>query len=183
MSRVLILYGSTDGHTRRIARAIGDALTRHLISVDLVEAGTSEPAASAYDGVIVAASLHAGRYQKPVQRWVRAHAVQIAKRPAAFVSVCLAVLQKSDPKVVADLDAIVGRFIEATGWRPAVVKHVAGALLYTRYNFLKRWLMKRIVAKAGGETDTSKDYEYTDWNDVRAFAEEFARRVTTQAAA
>jgi menaquinone-dependent protoporphyrinogen oxidase len=36
-------------------------------------------------------------------------------------------------------------------------------------------MMRRIVAKAGGDTDTSRDYEYTDWADVRTFAEEFAR--------
>jgi menaquinone-dependent protoporphyrinogen oxidase len=33
--------------------------------------------------------------------------------------------------------------------------------------------MKRIVAKAGGETDTARDYEDTDWQDLRTFAEQF----------
>ena len=37
--------------------------------------------------------------------------------------------------------------------------------------------MKRIVAKAGGGTDTTRDYEYTDWNDLRAFALEFLQAV------
>ena len=55
-----------------------------------------------------------------------------------------------------------------------MVKVVAGALAYTRYNRLTRWAMKRIVTKAHGDTDTSRDYEYTDWNDVRRFAGEFA---------
>jgi menaquinone-dependent protoporphyrinogen oxidase len=54
------------------------------------------------------------------------------------------------------------------------VKVVAGALPYTRYNRLTRWAMKRIVTKAHGDTDTSRDYEYTDWNDVRQFARDFA---------
>jgi menaquinone-dependent protoporphyrinogen oxidase len=35
--------------------------------------------------------------------------------------------------------------------------------------------MRRIVAKAGGDTDTSRDYEYTDWNQVRGFARDFGR--------
>jgi menaquinone-dependent protoporphyrinogen oxidase len=90
-------------------------------------------------------------------------------------------MQQSDPKVAAELDAIVQRFLDATGWQPATVKHVAGALLYTRYNIFKRWIMRRIAAKAGGETDVSHDYDYTDWADVRAFAEEFRRRVLTAA--
>ncbi len=54
---------------------------------------------------------------------------------------------------------------------------VAGAVPYTQYNWLKKWVMKRVVAKAGGDTDTTRDYEYTDWDDLRAFAREFAGRV------
>lgn len=37
--------------------------------------------------------------------------------------------------------------------------------------------MKRIAAKAGGATDTSRDYEYTSWVELRAFAERFNRMV------
>ncbi len=37
--------------------------------------------------------------------------------------------------------------------------------------------MRRIARKAGGDTDTSKDYEYTDWNDVRGFADRFSSRL------
>jgi menaquinone-dependent protoporphyrinogen oxidase len=97
------------------------------------------------------------------------------------VSVSLAAVQQGDPKIAAELDAIVHRFIDATGWTPATVKHVAGALLYTRYNIFKRWIMKRIVARSGGQTDVSHDYDYTDWVDVRAFAEDFRRRVLAAA--
>ena len=181
MSRVLILYGTTDGHTRAIAQAIAEPLSTQGIDTDVIEAGTLDPSPSRYDGIIIAASLHAGRYQKAVERWVHAHQREFGTRPAAFVSVCLAVLQQSDLKVRADLDAIVKRFEAATGWHAPVVKQVAGALLYTRYNIFKRWIMKRIVAKAGGETDTSRDYDYTDWADVRAFAEEFRRRLNAAA--
>lgn len=181
MSRVLILYGTTDGHTRAIAHAIALPLSTQGIDTDVIEAGTLNPLPSRYDGIIIAASIHAGRYQQEVERWVHAHQKDFGTRPAVFVSVCLAVLQQRDPKVRADLDAIVKRFEATTGWRPPVVKHVAGALLYTRYNIFKRWIMKRIVAKAGGATDVSRDYDYTDWDDLRAFAEDFRRRLLAAA--
>lgn len=45
----------------------------------------------------------------------------------------------------------------------------AGALLYQNYHPLLRWIMKRIARKAGGGTDTSRNYEYTDWGEVEAF--------------
>ena len=182
MSRILILYGTTDGHTHSIADAIGRALQVGGVQVDVVKAGTFEPVMELYDAVIVAASVHAGKYQKPVVDWASAHAAELNARPTAFVSVSLGILQKSDPRVMADIEANVRQFLTTTGWQPSAIQQVAGALLYTRYNFLKRWIMKRIVAKAGGDTDTSRDYEYTNWEELRAFADEFRRRLATAAA-
>jgi menaquinone-dependent protoporphyrinogen oxidase len=181
MSRILILYGTTEGQTRAVAEALGRTLQLGGIDVDVVEAAKADPTPRDYRAVIVAASIHASGYQTAVARWVRRHAGELAAMPTAFVSVCLAILQKSEPKVMDELNAIVRRFSEKTGWRPDTVKFVAGALPYTRYNFFKRWIMKRIVAKAGGDTDTSKDFTYTDWADVRRFAEEFGRRLSAAA--
>ena len=180
MSRVLILYGTSEGQTAKIARAMRGALERSGLDVTTANADVMDPRPGAFDGIIVAASVHGGTYQKCVRQWVRQHAAEFGTRPAVFVSVCLGVLQK-DPKVDADLAAIVARFAAETGWSPRA-KHVAGALLYRRYNVFIRWIMRRIAAKAGGDTDTSRDYEYTDWADVRAFAEAFGREVTKASA-
>lgn len=176
MSRILVLYGTTDGHTAKIAQSVGDTLRAVGNDADVIEAGTADPRPEDYTAVVVAGSVRAGGYQRSIRRWVRMHARVLNTQPTAFVSVCLAVLQQ-EPAVQRDLTAIIDRFLTATAWRPTVTKSVAGALLYRRYNPIKRWVMKRIVSKAGGDTDTSKDYEYTDWNDLRAFAEEFAQRV------
>jgi len=181
MSRVLILYGTTDGHTRKIAAALREALRDEGLHAFVTDAkyGTATVVPEDYDGVIVAASLHAGGFQKPVVRWARTHAAQLNRMPSAFLSVCLGILEKR-PEVRRTLDALVERFQLSTGWRPGRIKFVAGALPYTRYNWLKRWIMRRIVAKAGGDTDTTRDFEYTDWDDLRAFARTFGRRLTTQ---
>jgi menaquinone-dependent protoporphyrinogen oxidase len=95
------------------------------------------------------------------------------RRPGAFISVCLAVLQREE-KVQQNVRAIMTRFLIASGWRPTMTTTVAGALLYTQYNPLMRWIMKRIAAGAGGDTDTSRDYVYTDWAALRAFVQDFA---------
>ena len=43
-------------------------------------------------------------------------------------------------------------------------------------------MMKRIVRdKPGMSTDTSRDYVYTDWSDLRGFADEFGRRLAAAA--
>lgn len=176
MNRILVLYGTTEGHTEMIATEIGNTLTSRGFDVDVIKAGTIEPRPSDYAGIIVAASVHGGHYQKPVARWIAKNVAQLKPKPTAFVSACLGILQR-DPKVTAELDAIVHRFLDPIGWQPTVIKPVAGALLYTQYNIFMRWIMKRIARKAGGDTDTSRDYDYTDWNDLRMFADEFGRRV------
>jgi menaquinone-dependent protoporphyrinogen oxidase len=169
-----VFYGTTDGHTRKIAAALAEGLRSTGAVVDVVDARyPGRTRAADYQGVIVAASIHAGGYQASVRKWVTAHAAELATRPTAFVSVCLGVLEHN-PKTDQALADMMEKFFVATGWRPTLRTIFPGALLYRQYNWIKRWIMRRIVAKAHGDTDTSRYYEYTDWAAVRAFGVEFA---------
>jgi menaquinone-dependent protoporphyrinogen oxidase len=178
MKQILIAYGTTDGQTRKIAEVLAEDLRARRFSVDILDTAGTRPRLSpeTYDAVIVAASVQIGAFQKSVVRWVRMHARALHRMPTAFLPVCLAILEKR-PEAQQEIDNIVGRFFRRCGWRPTVTKPMAGALKYTQYPWLKKWMMKRIVAKAGGDTDTTRDYEYTDWNELRAFAGEFAARL------
>jgi len=179
MTRILIVYGTTDGHTAKIAHVLAEDLRALRCCVDLVDAaGTMRgPSPEGYDGVIVAASVHIGDYQRAVMRWVRLHAAALNGIPTAFLSVCLAVLEQS-AKTRQEVVDIMERFFSRSGWRPPIAQPIAGAVTYTRYGWLKRVMMKRIVGKAGGSTDTTRDHEYTDWNDLRDFARAFTTRIT-----
>jgi menaquinone-dependent protoporphyrinogen oxidase len=42
--------------------------------------------------------------------------------------------------------------------------------MYSKYSWPLKWLMKRIAKQAGEDTDTARDYEYTDWQQVAAYA-------------
>ena len=63
MARVLILYGTSEGQTARIAGAIAKRLDANGIDSDVVQAGTLDPRPCDYAGVIVAGSIHAGGYR------------------------------------------------------------------------------------------------------------------------
>jgi len=169
MKRLLIVYGTTDGHTAKIARVLGNEFRRLGTVAHVAHAATEDPDPAAYDGTVVAASVVMGHFQRPIRRWVRAHRSALAARPNAFLSVCLGILQEQG-EVHQDLALIANRFFTRTGWTPRRVEFVAGALPYTRYGWLKRWGMLRVVRKARGDTDTTRDHEYTDWNRVRVFA-------------
>lgn len=92
------------------------------------------------------------------------------------MSVCLGILEQR-AEAQREVRQIMARFFADSGWSPALSTTVAGALPYTRYGWLKKWIMRRMVAKAGGDIDTTRDYEYTNWDDVGAFARTFARQV------
>lgn len=179
MARILVLYGTSEGQTAKVARALAARLSADGLDADVDDVTFGDPSPAPYDGVVVAASLHAGSYQKAVGKWLRAHVSELGKRPTAFVSVCLACLS-TDARARDEARAIPERYVGTFGWQPMMIKVVAGALPYTKYNFFTRWMMKRITAAAGGDTDTSRDYEYTDWPDLRAFADRFAALVSAR---
>ena len=80
-------------------------------------------------------------------------------------------------RALDERQGMVEKFVDETGWRPDMVGIFGGALRYTQYGFVKRHLMKKISKdKGSADLDTSRDYEYTDWNDVRHFAEEFLQQ-------
>jgi menaquinone-dependent protoporphyrinogen oxidase len=179
MSRILVLYATTDGHTAKVASALREALGSGGAGVDVCDASKVDRRPDDYDAVIVAAPVRGGKYQKSVRRWVRSHSAALNAKPTAFVSICLGVLQR-DPQVDQTLKTILHGFLHDTGWQPTATKIVAGALLYTRYSWIIRWVMTRIASKAGGDTDTTRDYEYTDWTDLGAFAQQFGCMVAAR---
>jgi menaquinone-dependent protoporphyrinogen oxidase len=49
--------------------------------------------------------------------------------------------------------------------------------MYTKYNFLIRFVMKRIARQAGASTDTSHDHDYTDWEGLDRILDELGSNV------
>ena len=126
-----------------------------------------------FGGALVCAPIHAGGYPRSLVRFAKQHRAFLERGPSAFVSVGLAIASRTTDGRAETLP-IVEKFVKQTGWRPGRVELVAGALPYSKYNFLIRYIMRRIAAKEGGDVDTSRDYEYTDWNAVDRFASQFA---------
>ena len=75
-----------------------------------------------------------------------------------------------DAAHTATARSLVDELCQGSGFDPDVVGMFAGALLYTRYGWLKRHLMQAISRHQGGDVDTSRDYDYTDWEAVEHFA-------------
>jgi menaquinone-dependent protoporphyrinogen oxidase len=184
MISVLIAYATSEGHTARIAEYIADVIRDHgceAYPVDIKRrSGALEPAG--YDAVIVGASIHMGKHEEYVRDFVTRNRETLERLPSAFFSVSLAAHDNTEA-ARDEVEGYIERFVHQTGWRPRNVGRFAGALLYTRYGFFKRWIMKKIARDKGNpDTDTSRDYVYTDWNSVRGFAEEFLESLVLEGA-
>jgi|SRR5579883_1880868 len=184
MNPIGVFYATREGQTRRIAEYIGSRFQQQGFAVDA--ANVSDRAAvslKSYSAVILAASVHAGRHEREMVRFVERHRAELDAIPNAFISVTLsqAGVQRANATAaehaafMADVQKMLDVFIKDTGWTPKRVLPVAGALLYKEYNFIVRFIMKWIARKAGGDTDTSRDYEYTNWTAIDGFVEEFGR--------
>ena len=135
-----------------------------------------------HDRVFVAASVHAERHEPEMVAFVKAHRQDLERLSAAFLSVNLFEAVAEDPaaspehraQAAADAQQMCDLFVRETGWHPAHILLVAGALAYRRYNLIVRVVMQRIARKAGIPTDAKRDYDFTNW----AAVDHFVRRVT-----
>jgi menaquinone-dependent protoporphyrinogen oxidase len=181
---VPVLFASTEGQTALIAIRLAAVLHGHGLDSQAIDVST--PDAETIDwsrvrGALVGASLHMGRHQRSAAHFVQRHAIELNAVPSAFFSVSLSAASKN-PQEVADAGRIARAFPANHGWKPSLVLSVAGRLAYREYNFLVRFLIKRIAKKEGGPTDTSRDHELTDWDQVDRLGHEMAAAIRARVA-
>lgn len=174
MAQVLVVYGTTEGHTRLIAETIVYWLQEDGHQASALDASKieGETVLNGVDRVIVAGSIHQGKHQPALAQFVIKERNRLSSLPTAFLSVSLTA-QLDDAQHQGEVRMCVDRFFEETGWSSPQVLCVAGALKYSQYDWMKRALMKAISAQYGGDTDTSQDYVYTDWDELRQFVTDF----------
>ncbi len=188
MKPILILYATRTGHTRRIAEYIAGSILARGERAELIDAAHLPATFSMedYSAAILAASVHTGEHEKEMIQFVRAARTELEKLPTVFLSVSLSEAgaekrnapERSRAQAAEDTHRIVEKFVEETGWHPDRIQAVAGALLYSRYNLLLRFIMARIARNAGADTDTSHDYVYTDWAELDQLADDVLSSAT-----
>jgi menaquinone-dependent protoporphyrinogen oxidase len=172
--KVLIMYGSTEGQTRKIASFLKEEAVKLGHVVTLADATDKPPLPEGFDLVLIGASVHMHKYQSAVVHYVKKNAAALNKTKSGFFSVSMAAAS-GDTESRLELEEVTAAFLKETGWTPAQTEQVAGALLYTQYDFFKKLIMRLIARRKGENTDTSTDHEYTDWVKLNAFLEKMLR--------
>lgn len=176
--RILIIYGTRYGQTAKIADHMDRVLSGDGFEVTTCDAATPKTDVDPehYDGVLVGGSLISGHHQRSITRWVTRHRTRLNAMPAGFFSVSGSAAS-ADARGQTDARIAMEKFLKETHWEPDMMMAIGGAMAFTKYSFLLRWVMREISRRAGGPTDTSKDHELTDWDQVTAFAHRFGHVV------
>ncbi len=176
---VLIAYATHQGHTRVIAEYVAAALRVRDVETEVVDVADPPPLdLTEYDAVVLAASVHLGRHQKEMVRFVKVFREELAVRPTAFLSVSMSETTAANDNNTTEARAEaaervaeqVESFFDETEWTADHVQPVAGALMYSEYGLVTRFVMKMIAKSTGAATDTSRDHVYTDFAALERFA-------------
>ncbi|MBN1379285.1 MAG: menaquinone-dependent protoporphyrinogen IX dehydrogenase [Gammaproteobacteria bacterium] len=169
MKNILILYSTTDGHTRKIAQFLCDRMTEHsaISLVNIEDAANVE--IESFDTILIAASIRYGKFNLLLRRFVDAQAGILNKKKTAFLSVNL--IARKPEKNSPETNVYTRKFLRKTKWRPDLVCVVAGMLDYPKYNFFDRNIIRFIMKITGGPTDPTSTMEFTDWDKVKEFGD------------
>jgi menaquinone-dependent protoporphyrinogen oxidase len=179
MSRILIVYGTGDGQTLKIAERIAEMARAQKFEVDGINAEDDVPtdfSISSYYAVIIGSSLRNRKYNSSVIECIHKYKSHLQRYPSAFFSVSL-----GDATFMRKgVDKLVNSLFTETDWHPKTVGRFGGALKYTRYDIWTKLCMGIAGLFMSYPTDTTRDHELTDWEQVDKFAEEFLKSVKTQ---
>lgn len=182
MKPVLVAFATREGQTRRVAEHVADTIRARGDEAELLDLGNGtriDLDLTEYAAVVLAASVHLGRHEREMVEFVKTHHERLEKVPTTFLSVSLAEANVEDAtanfesraKAAMDVKKMIDDFCHQTGFHPSRVWPVAGALMYSEYGALVRFVMRRIARRAGQSTDTTHDHEYTDWKGLHRFVD------------
>jgi len=182
--RAAVFYATREGQARRVAERVAATMRAQGLHVDIFDVRTFRDDVSwrAYRTVFVVASVHLGRHEREMRRFAAQYHGELEAAGAVLLSLSLSQAGAQDEaappdrrrQAHADVQCMIDAFAADTGWTPAHTLPVAGALAYSKYNFLVKLAMKRIARHNGASTDTSRDWEFTDWQAVDRFVLEHA---------
>ena len=167
---LLIIYSSTDGHTKMICEKIIDNL-KNSNNVELVSLDQAMNLdLSKFNKIVIGASIRYGRHSGDLYKFIKFNKDILEQKETAFFSVNVVArkIEKSDPET----NPYIKKFLKISNWKPRKIAVFAGKVDYPKYRFFDKYIIKLIMFITKGPTDTTQTYEFTNWSKVDAFAKE-----------
>jgi menaquinone-dependent protoporphyrinogen oxidase len=174
MARILLIYSTTDGHTREICERLQKVIEQqgHELTLRSIDDGRQielEP----FDKIVLGASIRYGKHSKMVYEFVRKNEQLLAGKPNAFFSVN--VVARKPEKNQPETNPYLQKFLRQISWRPDELAVFAGKIDYPRYGFWDRQMIRLIMWMTKGPTEPDAVVDFTDWDQVDAFGRRLSR--------
>lgn len=176
--KLLVVYATTEGHTRKIAEFIAKVAATQNHTVDVCDSAMPIRFTKAgYDAAILGASVHQGQHQMSLRNFVFENLAILNLLPCAFFSVSLSAAIHEDI-YQEEAQSYVSSFLADVGWQPLETACFAGALNYSEYDYFKLLVLKILARQLAPGTIKARDTVYTDWEAVQTFTEGFMEGVS-----
>jgi menaquinone-dependent protoporphyrinogen oxidase len=176
---LLIIYATTEGHTRQIAEFIGQVINTQNHTVNVYD--SAKPIhlnKTTYDAVFLGGSVHQGQHQISLRNFILENKEALNKLPCAFFSVSLVAAIQQDMYQQEAQDYITN-FLEEVSWKPLETICIAGALKYSEYDYFKRMVLKLLSGQLIPGIIKGQDTVYTDWDAIQTFTKTFLERIAS----
>jgi menaquinone-dependent protoporphyrinogen oxidase len=174
MARILVVYSTTDGHTRRICERLRSVIEPQGHQVTLASIRDEPgPDPASFDKVVIGASIRYGKHSPLVFEFIRRHRAVLEARPNAFFTVN--VVARKPEKNRPETNPYLKKFLRKISWRPRQLAVFAGRIDYPSYSFGDRVIIRFIMWMTNGPTDPKAVVDFTDWGEVEAFGSVIAR--------
>ena len=170
MSGSLIIYSSTDGHTEKICRRITSFMDieKKIKIISLKE--TTKINLSQFNKIIIGASIRYGKHSKELYKFIKMNKNILDQKDTVFFSVN--VVARKPEKNSPETNPYIKKFLKISSWKPKKIGVFAGKVDYPNYGLIDKYVIKLIMFLTKGPTDTSRSFEFTDWQKVDNFAKQ-----------
>ena len=170
MSKILVAYSTTDGHTLRICERLQQVMAQQGHAVTVVPLAQADALdLPGFDKIVIGASIRYGKHQPAVKQFIERHQALLESKGNAFFTVNI--VARKPEKNQPDTNPYLIKFLRTLSWQPKLLGVFAGKLDYPRYRFVDRFMIRLIMLMTNGPTDPKAVIEFTDWQQVEAFGQ------------
>lgn len=167
MNHILIVYATTDGHTRKICERLQQLIEAQGNRVQLVPVEQALPDLTQFDKIVVGGSIRYGKHSKLIYQFIEKNQQLLDSKPNAFFSVN--VVARKPEKSQPETNPYLQKFLRQIDWQPKRLAVFGGSLDYPRCSYLDRQMIRLIMWMTKGPTAADTVVDYTDWDQVEVF--------------
>jgi len=170
MSEILIIYSTTDGHTREICQRLQQLIEQQGHQVTLAPVDDApDIRLESFDKIVIGASIRYGKHHKRIYDFIKNNEQILDSKPNAFFSVN--VVARKPEKNQPETNPYLQKFLRQISWQPKQLAVFAGKIDYPQYRFRDRQMIRLIMWITKGPTDPETVIEFTDWEQVETFGQ------------